>query len=319
MKSAYARDLDLNLLRVLVTVADAGSVTEAASRLYLTQPAISAALRRLTNTLGEPLFARRGRGLALTERGARLVREVRPHLQAMTDAALTPERFDPKTSERTFRVGLADSTETWLLGPLLRTLERDAPRMRIISLPVQFRTVGEALATRRVDFAVTVADDLPPSIRRAPLFEGGFVCLYDPRHGRLGPRPTEREYFDREHVIVSDNGDLRGVVEDAFEKQRKIRCSVGSFSSIGPIVDGSSLVATVPTVVAVPILRLHPKLRTAIPPFRFPETGMELLFPAALEGDRAFEFLRGVVARIAEDARRAVKGARPRAIRSAGG
>src|SRR5262245_24021317 len=128
MKSVYARDLDLNLLRVLVTVADVGcSVTQAAAQLYLTQPAVSAALRRLIATIGAPLFARRGRGLVLTERGARLVADVRPHLQAMTEAALDPSRFDPKTSERVLRLGLADSAESWLLPRLLRELEREAP------------------------------------------------------------------------------------------------------------------------------------------------------------------------------------------------
>lgn len=70
MPTVYGRDLDLNLLRVFAVVAEAGSVTEAAGRLYLTQPAVSAALRRLTATLGAPLFVRRGRSLVLSSRGA---------------------------------------------------------------------------------------------------------------------------------------------------------------------------------------------------------------------------------------------------------
>ena len=72
MQANYGRDLDLNLLRVFAVVADAGSVTTAAERLYLTQPAVSAALRRLATAVGTPLFVRRGRGLALTSRGERL-------------------------------------------------------------------------------------------------------------------------------------------------------------------------------------------------------------------------------------------------------
>ena len=68
MQENYGRDLDLNLLRVFAVVAEAGSVTAAASRLYLTQPAVSAALRRLTTAVGAPLFVRQGRGLALTSR-----------------------------------------------------------------------------------------------------------------------------------------------------------------------------------------------------------------------------------------------------------
>src|SRR6516164_6318306 len=108
MPSAYGRDLDLNLLRVFAVVAESGSVTEAASRLYLTQPAVSAALRRLTTAVGAPLFAREGRGLVLTQRGERLLAAVRPHLLAVLDALATPPQFDPGTSERTLRLGLSD-------------------------------------------------------------------------------------------------------------------------------------------------------------------------------------------------------------------
>jgi LysR family transcriptional regulator, mexEF-oprN operon transcriptional activator len=72
MNENYARDLDLNLLRVFAVVAEAGSVTEAAERLYLTQPAVSAALGRLQRAVGAPLVARQGRGLVLTARGQRL-------------------------------------------------------------------------------------------------------------------------------------------------------------------------------------------------------------------------------------------------------
>src|SRR5262245_31538241 len=97
MPEVYGRDLDLNLLRVFAGVAEAGSVTEAASRLYLTQPAVSAALRRLSATIGAPLFVRSGRGLVLTSRGERLRAGLTPHLGALIDAALAPPAFDPKT------------------------------------------------------------------------------------------------------------------------------------------------------------------------------------------------------------------------------
>src|SRR6185312_9808756 len=109
MSGVYGRNLDLNLLRVFAVVAETGSVTEAASRLYLTQPAVSAALRRLTTAVGAPLFARSGRGLTLTSRGKRLRDGLHPHLERLIDAALSPPEFDPKTSDRTIRLGLSDS------------------------------------------------------------------------------------------------------------------------------------------------------------------------------------------------------------------
>jgi LysR family transcriptional activator of mexEF-oprN operon len=300
MPAVYGRDLDLNLLRVFAVVAEAGSVTAAASRLYLTQPAVSAALRRLQTAVGAPLFVRQGRGLALTARGAQLRASIEPHLQALVDAALVPERFDPATSDRTFRLGLSDASEMWLLPPLLRILTREAPRMRIVVVPVQFRTVAAAFAAG-LDAAVTVADELPSSIHRAPLLASGFVCVHDPRHARF-TRLTEKTYFEHEHVIVSYNADLRGVVEDTLRKQRTIRVSVPTFASIGAIVEGTALLATVPRIVGAQIVRSHPKLRMAALPFEPWAGTIELLWPVATDDDEPCRWLRTRLTEIARAA-----------------
>ncbi|QRN99942.1 LysR family transcriptional regulator [Archangium violaceum] len=304
MHGIYEKDLDLNLIRVFVVVAEAGSVTEAASRLYLTQPAVSAALRRLTSTVGAPLFVRAGRGLALTTRGQRLFASARPHLQALVEAAVSPTTFDPKTSERTVRIGLSDANEAWLLPPLLRLLAEEAPRMKLIVIPVQFRTIAEALGSSAVDLAVTVADELPADTRRRTLFTGGFVCLFDPRHARLGKRLTLERYLEHEHVIVSYNGDLRGVVEDMFGIQRRVRVSVPTFQSIGALVEGSALLATVPERVAREIISLRPSLRTTTLPPEVEMGGapMELLWRSTVEDDEAIRFMRGLVVRVSETA-----------------
>jgi DNA-binding transcriptional LysR family regulator len=299
MNENYGRDLDLNLLRVFAVVAESGSVTLAAARLYLTQPAVSAALRRLTAAVGAPLFARQGRGLVLTSRGEGLLARVRAHLSALVEAALTAPRFDPRTSERTFRLGLSDAAEVWLLPPVLRALGREAPHMRLISIPVQFRNVGAALASGAVDAAITVADDVPAGTRRQKLFWGGFVCLFDPLHARLGRRVSEKEYFAREHVIVSYNGDLRGVVEDLLKRSRRVRCSVSSFANVGALVDGTALLATVPEMVAREIRGVRPHLRAAKLPFGLGGAAMELLWPAAVDDDESFQFLRQQIAGIA--------------------
>ena len=304
MNTGYGRDLDLNLLRVFAVVAEAGSVTQAAARLYLTQPAISAALRRLTAAVGAPLFARQGRGLTLTSRGERLLGRVRTHLGALVDAALAPAAFEAASSDRTVRPGLSDAAEMWLLPALLSELGRRAPRMRVIVLPVQFRTVGAMLAAGEVDAAVTVADELPASVRRRELFSGDFTCLHDPRTLPLPRRLTEAAYFAADHVIVSYNGDLRGVVEDVMQKQRRVRCSVASFTHIGALVSGSTLLATVPTMVARKSRQVHPHLAMTRLPFTLPSTAIELLWPLAVDDDEASAFVRALIVELATQAAR---------------
>jgi LysR family transcriptional activator of mexEF-oprN operon len=305
MPGAYGRDLDLNLLRVFAVVAESGSVTEAASRLYLTQPAVSAALRRLTAAVGAPLFARSGRGLALTSRGERLRDAVRPHLQKLVDAALAPPTFDPKTSDRTLRLGLSDSSELWLLPPLLRVLEKEAPKMRVVAVPVQFRTVAAALGNG-LDAAVTVADELPATVRRQPLFSGGFVCLYDPRHARLR-KLTEKEYFAHSHVVVSYNGDLRGIVEDLLRKTRNVRCSVSSFAHLGALIDGTTMLATVPELVAAQLRAARPHLKTKALPFEIKGSVADLLWPVATDDDEPCRFVRDKILQIARKVEQSVR------------
>jgi LysR family transcriptional regulator, mexEF-oprN operon transcriptional activator len=307
MNVVHVRNLDLNLLPVLVAVADTGSVTAAAERLYLTQSAISAALGRLRSAIGEPVMTRHGRGVVLTERGARLVAEARPHLDAILQTALQPARFEARTSDRTLRIGLADIADEWLLPRLLRFLEVEAPRMRLVCSPIQFRTVNEALATRRIDIAITVADELSASVARRPLLRSRFVCVFDPRFVRLGARPTERAYLAQDHVIVSYNDDLRGIVEETFGKQRRVRCSVASFGSIGAIVDGGRLVATIPIIVASQILSVRPHLRIAPIPFAHQPGTVDLLWPTALDADPACRYVRDAIIQLADAAQASLR------------
>lgn len=295
MHESYGRDLDLNLLRVFVAVADAGSVTGAAGRLYLTQPAISAALRRLSEAVGKPLFVRQGRGVVLSKPGEQMLAAVRPHLDRLLLAALSPPRFDAATSAHVVRIGLSDTTEGWILPALLRELAARAPKMAVVATGVQFRTVSEALTSRRVELAISVIDEVPPNVQREALFRGAFVCLYDPRQVKLGRAISEKAYFAHEHVIVSYNGDLRGIVEDLVGKARKVRCSLSSFSHVGDVLEGTAMLATVPETVARQLQRVRPKLATARLPFSMSGTAIEMLWPNAVDEDEASRFVRQVL------------------------
>ncbi|MFO0557664.1 MAG: LysR family transcriptional regulator [Polyangiales bacterium] len=294
----YQRDLDLNLLRVFLVVAECGSVTEAAARLYLTQPAVSAALGRLAAAVGAPLFAREGRKLALTPRGQRLRSRAAPPMRALIEAASSADEFDPKTCDRVVRLGLSDMFDVLLLPKLVRSLAKSAPKLRLIASTVQFRTVGAAMASGSLDLAVTVADELPAGIARESLFKGGFALLFDPRYASLSKRrATLDQYLAHEHVIVSYNGDLRGVVEDILGISRRVRVSVASFHSVGALVEGSAMVATVPRAIAAGLSRAHPKLAVGAVPseLRLSGSSMDLLSRASQDDDAMLAFVREAI------------------------
>jgi len=299
MSQAYGRDLDLNLLRVLVVVIEEGSVTKAAGRLYLTQPAISAALARLRQAVGEPLFAREGRGLVPTARGRRVYEAAKPHLAGLLESVTQSATFDAMKTERVFRVGLADDARAWLLPHLLDLLEREAPRAKLIVLPVHFRTVVDSVLEPSVDLAVSVADETPKSVAREPILKGGFVCLFDTTVWGRAPKWTLARYLAAPHVIVSFNADLRGVVEDLLGHERNVVCSTPFFAGIGALVAGSRRIATVPEIVARTVLPRYRTLATAKVPFRSQAIPIELLYKKAREHDAANTWLRAAVHRAA--------------------
>jgi len=183
-------------------------------------------------------------------------------------------------------------------------------RIRIVAIPVQFRTVAAAFAAG-LEAAVTVADDLPAGIRREPMLttksprlerKKSFTCLYDPRHARVRSLSME-EYFAHEHIIVSYNGDLRGIVEDEVGRTRNIRCSVSSFAHVGALIDGTSMLATVPNLVADQILRVRPHLKTKALPFSLQGAFSELLWPVATDDDEPCRFVRSKILEIARSNR----------------
>ena len=303
--TGYEPNLDLNLLRVFAVVAEEGSVTKAATRLYVTQPAVSASLRRLATFVGAELITRQGRGVVLTNRGRELMTVARTHLPALVAATRSAPVFDAKTSSVTFRLGLADPLESLLLPKLMTRLRREAPLMRIITLSTQFRTVEAQLLDSKVDMAVCVADALPRSIIRRTLVprskeHGSLVCLFDPRHTKLSKGLTEREYFAREHVAVSYAGDVRGVIEDALGKMRTVRVSVPSFSYVADLIDGSPLLATVPSLLASHVVGTRPYLRYAPLPFTLPVVGLDLLWLRATDDDPASAYLRRLLLEIGQ-------------------
>jgi LysR family transcriptional activator of mexEF-oprN operon len=123
--------------------------------------------------------------------------------------------------------------------------------------------------------------------------------LFDPQQVRLPKRLTLERYLAEEHVIVSYNGDLRGAVEDILGLQRRVRLSVPTFQSVGVAVAGSTLLGTVPEIVARELRRSRPQLRTRELPFQFAGTAMELLWQSALDDAGPVRYIREHIQHIA--------------------
>ena len=147
------RALDLNLLRVFDEVMAERSLTRAAHNLSLTQPAVSNALRRLRETLGDELLRRQGQGLAPTPRAVALWPSVREALRQL-QAAIVPSAFEPQQANSTFVLAMADATAAELMGGLARELELQAPGVSLRVLPLTTRDPRQLLADGVADLVL---------------------------------------------------------------------------------------------------------------------------------------------------------------------
>ena len=211
------RTLDLNLLRVFDEVMAERSLTRAARNLSLTQPAVSNALRRLRETLGDELVVRDGQGMAPTPRALALWPTVREALRRL-QASLSPSSFEPAKASTTFVLAMADATAAELMPGLIDILEREAPgvAMRVVPLTTRDprRLLDEGLADLAVghfpsvlaDLVVRAQGDDAVAFAHQRLYDGQYVCVMRIGHPLArGPLTLDRLCAAR-HRLVSFSG-----------------------------------------------------------------------------------------------------------------
>lgn len=290
------RKADLNLALVFVVVMEAGSVTAAADKLYLTQPAISAAIRRLRELTGRALFVRVGRNLTPTSDARQLYAELKPALEQLQRGLFQRAAFDPASDARVFRLGVGDSMAD-VAANLIAQVEASAPSLQLVFRPVNFHSVRELIDSEDVDLAVSVADALPGYLVREPLGQSTFVCLYDPRKVKVPARLTLAHYLRCGHVIVSYSGDLVGMYEDTLRSgsgPRRIVAAVPRFTDLPEILHAAPVLAAVPDFLARRLVREH-RLAMKPLPMNLPSYPLEMFWHSRHDADPGHQWLREIV------------------------
>lgn len=202
MKSTYqdAR-LEIRHLQVIEAVHRLGSVTQAASSLHLTQPAVSHALREIERRLGAAVVVSSGRGVKTTATGDRLARRARGILDALVEAE-DEARAVSGNQESRLRLTTECYTCYHWLPRALAELRRRLPRLHLELVPEATRRPRQALRAREVDLAIVSEIDEHSDIEYIPLFSDELVALVPPEHS-LASRPYARaEDFSGEHVVL---------------------------------------------------------------------------------------------------------------------
>jgi DNA-binding transcriptional LysR family regulator len=242
---------DLNLLVVFDAVATCRSVSEAAERLSLSQPAVSHALNRLRDRLGDRLFVRERGGFMPTPRAEAMIGPVRDILAA-ADRILAGKAFDPATGVRVFRIGASDYSNLALVPNLARVCRRAAPGVRLEMWPVGSETLGE-LERGELDASFWGATAPEPPWRSQPLFSERMIGLVGAAHPLAGRaaegRITLDDYLAHPHINLSPKNPGRSFIDVALERlgrERRIAVGTQSFSANLDALTDSDLIAAVP-------------------------------------------------------------------------
>jgi DNA-binding transcriptional LysR family regulator len=260
IKTPNFRTLDLNLLRVFDEVMAERNLTRAARNLALTQPAVSNALNRLREALGDKLVVRSGYGVQPTPRALTLWPAIADALRQM-ESSLSPGDFVASEANTTFVLAMADATAAELMPGLVEILERDAPGVTLRVLPLTTRDPRPLLDEGQMDLAVgffpAVLADLTAQAQAgglAPfdhqrLFEGEYVCVMRAGHPLARGPLTLKRYCDAHHLLVSFSGRPYGFVDEALaalNRQRRIVLTVNQFFTAGRVIATSDLLTVLP-------------------------------------------------------------------------
>jgi len=285
------RRIDFNLLIVFETLMHERSVTKAAEKLFLGQPAISAALTRLRGVFDDPLFVRSGRVMEPTPRALEIFQHLSPALDSISTAISRSQDFDPATARAVFRIGLSDDVEFGLLPPLIRRLRSEAPGVVLVIRRANYLLMPGLLSSGEISVGVSYTMDLPANAKRKTVRRTRSKLL---RADAIPGKLTLDDFCARPHAMVSFAGDLSGYIDDELARlgrSRQVVLAVPQFNGLGTLLAGTDLLASVPDY-AAEVLAAAGGLRIEDHPLPLPGFELHMAWRGAHDTDPAERWLR---------------------------
>jgi len=247
-------DFDLNLMRVFLTVLHERSVTRAAQRLNLTQPAVSYALGRLREQFDDPLFVRTATGMQPTPVAFALADPIERGMNSFAEAVSLRQQFAPATSTRRFRLSMSDIGEMVFLPPLMERVHALAPRLQVEVLEVALEQVPQALKEGEVDLAIGNLAGVGRHTCHADLFSERYVCMGRRGHPVLSAGLTRGQFKRLDHILVASRASAHRLLNDVLSEaglHRQPYLTLPHFSAAAEIVRRTDLTVTLPYRAAI--------------------------------------------------------------------
>jgi LysR family nod box-dependent transcriptional activator len=287
--------LDLNLLVALNALLTERSISRAALRVHLSQPAMSNALARLRSYFEDELLVPSGRQLILTPRAESLVEPVREVLMRIDSTIAARPSFDPASASRAFTLLVSDFTTTVFMPGFVEHLFHEAPGVRL-NLRMQSSNPAELLEQGDADLLIIPAQYVSSEHPSLPLFEESYVCVTWTGNQRIGERLSFDNYLACGHVLANFAGTGHAPAFDSwfmerFGITRRVEVTAPTLAALPSLVVGTDRIATVHRRLAERMRHLLP-IRIWEPPLEIPKLVQMLQWHKYRNNDMALTWLR---------------------------
>lgn len=267
------KQLDLNLLRLLVALEQTRHLGRAAEGLQMSQSGFSSALGRLREQVGDDLFVRSGAGMRPTARALALAETARAVLQQVEQDVIGGAVFDPASSDATFRLSMSDVAETVFLPILLNHFASHAPRASVQVVSQSISPLHERLTNGEIDLAIGYFPGLEKDAYfRQPLLSHTYACIVRKGHPVIDQGLSRAAYQALGHAVVATSTRSNSLIEAAIERhrlQRRIVLRTPNHLSLPAVICATELIATVPMGTAADLVRFGEIVELPLP-FRPP-------------------------------------------------
>jgi DNA-binding transcriptional LysR family regulator len=254
MKSIELARIDLNLLVAFEALFEEHSVTAAAQRLYLGQPAMSAALGRLRTLFDDPLFVRVGREMQPTTKAVAIAPDISVALDRVRQTIQSSQGFEPASDRRKFAIGSADYTSFMLLPQFSAYCQQVAPNINLRTIEFTKDEVGTLLEKGIIHLAIGVFPDPPRQTICVPLFQEQFVGIARKDHPALIEGSMSlTDFISLSHVLYTSRRDDIGEIDLVLAEsdlQRRVAITVPHLLVLPSIVAATDLIAAIPSHMA---------------------------------------------------------------------
>jgi DNA-binding transcriptional LysR family regulator len=288
---------DLNLLPVFIALMEERSVTRAAARLGITQPALSNALNRLRDTLRDPLFIRERYGIKPTQFAEEIAPMISETLARLDEVLLGRQLFDPATTTRQFSIAPNPYVEIVLMPRVFAKLRRLAPGIKVALIPFGSDLADTGVISGTTDMVLGRIFEPPDNLIVQHLMDDGLACVVRADHPDIGNSMSKEQYERMRHVNVRPPGRLRVGLFQALERQglrRELAISVTHFLAVPEIIAITDYCATLPRLVCDQIAK-DPRLKVLPAPVDLGTFPVDMAWHVRYRHDPAHGWMRQVL------------------------